>query len=103
MRTYEKIRFYTFDKQNYGSMYHLGDREVLVYTEVEQHSRKLGCCSEELVKEELKTILLEGRSFVVRPIAPWNASSGCKYEVSIPYGFKPKLLFPTLTCPYCGK
>ena len=99
----EVIRFTTWDSdRNQGFIYQLGDVPVLVDTVWSTRTRRQGCSSDELIAEEMNVVTLSGRTFVVKDTSFWRTGMP-KRSVALPYGFKPKEIFPTPTCPYCGK
>ncbi len=96
------VKFTTFDSdRNQGFVYELGKEIVIVYTILIPYCVRAGCTSTEIVQREIEVVELDNRLFEVKEPSPWE-DNDVDCVVSLPYGFRPALLFPR-PCPYCGK
>lgn len=96
------VRFNTFNSEwNQGEVVWLADKPIVITKAVRTLSQSNGCVSAELVSKTVEMVVLEGRVFVLDPTSFWEKGMP-HYTVTLPYGFRPKLLYPG-PCPFCGK
>ncbi len=97
------VRFCTFNnKDNQGSVVHLGDKEVEITHGLQILSRRLGCTSQEIiVKDDVRTVQVDGRIFVVDEQRFWRGTGAPMLEVTVPYLFIPSWF--KKRCPTCKR